>query len=270
MQGWISLHRKIQENDLWKEPRVFSRAEAWIDILMEVQHDEKQSETMIKNVIITCDRGQSIKSIQTWAERWTWSVSMTRRFLHLLKREKMVLIENLRKTTRLTVCNYTTYQQKRISNESHLNLKRISLESHLNTDNNVNNENNGNNGKLYTLQQVKDSGYLIGFRDPECLAFHTHYNAQGWLLGNGLPIADLSSAMTKWRNNGYKFPDAPKPKVNPDEQSMRQWEERFGDFIRTGEISHISQDQANNLKNPKFRAWAEIQRPELKGVVCHL
>ena len=145
--GWISLHRKIQDNKLWREPRVFSKAEAWIDILMEVQHGEKQSSIMIKNTTITCDRGQSIKSIQTWAERWTWRISKTRRFLHLLKREKMVVIENLRKTTRLSVCNYSTYQQKRISHESHMNLKRISHESHMNTDNKVNNENNENNGK---------------------------------------------------------------------------------------------------------------------------
>lgn len=270
MQGWISLHRKIQEHKLWKEPRVFSRAEAWIDILMEVQHKEEQDEIVIKNTTITCARGQSIKSIQTWAERWTWSVSSVRRFLQWLKREEMITIENLRKTTRLSVCKYETYQKKRISVESQLNLKRISLESHLNTDNNGNNENNENNGSGYTLQDVKDAGCLVGFRDPECLAFHTHYKAQGWLLGNGLPIADLSSAMTKWRNNGYKFPDKPTPKAeeSPDAQFLRQCEERDGEFIRTGDISKILNLVGDKLQNPQYRAWANSQRAELREVEC--
>ena len=264
MQGWISLHRKIQDNKLWKEPRVFSKAEAWIDILMEVQHSEKQKEIMIKNMTITCGRGQSIKSIQTWAERWTWTRSAVQRFLQWLKREEMVTLENLRKTTRLTVCKYETYQEKRIALESHLNRKRIALESHLNTDNNVNNENNENNSAFFSLNDVTVAGILIGFRDPECLAFFTHYNAQGWKLGNGLPIVNLKSAMTKWRNNGYKFPDKPEPKANPVNEMMRQWEQREGEFIRTGDIEHVSKELADKLKNPKYRAWAESQRPELK------
>ena len=145
MSGWISLHRKIQDNKLWKEPRVFSKAEAWIDILMEVQHSEKRNEIVIKNTTITCDRGQSIKSIQTWAERWTWSKSAVQRFLKWLKREKMITLENLKKTTRLSVCKYETYQKKRIASESQVNRKRIASESQVNTDNKVNNDNNDNN-----------------------------------------------------------------------------------------------------------------------------
>ena len=268
MQGWISLHRKFQDNPLWKESRTFSKAEAWIDILMEVRHDEKQDKIMIKNTLITCGRGQSIKSIQTWAERWNWSVSAVRRFMHFLKREGMVTIENLRKTTRLTVCNYSTYQQRRISSESQVNLKRISLESQLNTDNNVNNENNDNNSASYTLQDVRDAGCLIGFRDPENKAFFNHYNAQGWLLGNGLPIADLTSAMTKWRNNGYKFPDQPKPPEDKTEQQHKQWYAQCGVWLKNATkedlIAHGRIMQ--RLKEPSFRIWAEEQNVIVKEI----
>lgn len=146
-QGWISLHRKIQDNILWKDGRVFSRAEAWIDILMEVQHDKKKSKTMIGNVIIECGRGQSIKSISTWADRWKWSRSAIQRYFVFLKRHTMITTENLTKTIRITVCNYDTYQNKRIDVESDLNRTRIEPESMLDTDNNVKNANNDKNEK---------------------------------------------------------------------------------------------------------------------------
>lgn len=268
MQGWISLHRKIQDSFLWKDGRVFSKAEAWIDILMEVQHDHKQSKIMIKNTLITCDRGQSVKSLTTWADRWNWSKSAVRRFLELLKTEGMIRTESVTKSTRLSVCNYNTYQQRRTADEPQMNRKRNASEPQVAPDNNVNNGNNDNNGKLYTLQQVKDSGYLIGFRDPECLAFFTHYDAQGWVLGNRLPIANLSSAMSKWRNNGYKFPDAPKPAPDPTEVKHKQWHAQCGLWLRgaTKEELESHGDFRQRLKEALFRTWAESINPQVRSM----
>ena len=205
MEGWIKLHRKLQDNFIWKDGRVFSKAEAWIDILMEAQHDEKQFKTMIKNTVITCNRGQSIKSIQTWADRWTWNKSAVQRFLKLLKREKMITLENLKKTTRLTVCNYKTYQKKRIASESQTNRKRIASESQVNTDNNVNNENNGNNDNNYTVQQVENEFFKQGLTDNDAEKFFNHYKSQGWKKGNNLPITDLTAQVTNWRLNPKQY-----------------------------------------------------------------
>ena len=41
-KGWISIDRKIQEHYFWKEKRVFSKLEAWLDILLNVNHKEKK------------------------------------------------------------------------------------------------------------------------------------------------------------------------------------------------------------------------------------
>lgn len=124
MQGWILLHRKFLSNFLWTENRTYSKAEAWIDILFQVRFHEDQHKAMIKGALIACDRGQSLNSLDTWASRWNWSKSATRRFLLLLKREGMILIENVKKTTRLTVCNYETYQTLRIADEPQVKRKR--------------------------------------------------------------------------------------------------------------------------------------------------
>ncbi len=48
-KGWISMHRKMQEHWLWDEKRTFSNLEAWIDILLTVNHTEKK--VLIGNVI---------------------------------------------------------------------------------------------------------------------------------------------------------------------------------------------------------------------------
>lgn len=219
--GWIALHRKIQNNVLWKDGRKFSRFKAWLDILMEARHDEKQDRVMIENTIITCDRGQSIKSIETWALRWKWSRSAVHRFLTFLKRDGMITTENLVKTIRITVCKYNTYQMERNGSETEVKRERNGSETEVNTDNNVNNENNDNNDIAYTPQQVSDAGFLIGFSDEQCKIYFDHYNAQGWLLGGGLPITDLSSAMTRWRNNSYKF-EAKKRKKTDKPREFKQ------------------------------------------------
>ena len=36
-QGWISLHRKIRDHWVWKDP---IKLKWWIDILMEVNHSD--------------------------------------------------------------------------------------------------------------------------------------------------------------------------------------------------------------------------------------
>ena len=41
-EGWIKLHRKIWENKYWLEPRRFSKAEAWIDIMLLASHKEHE------------------------------------------------------------------------------------------------------------------------------------------------------------------------------------------------------------------------------------
>ncbi len=148
MDGWILLHRKFLSNFLWTENRTFSKAEAWIDILFQVRFLEEQDKVMIKNALITCDRGQSLNSLDTWATRWNWTKSATRRFLHLLKGDKMILIENVKKTTRLTVCNYETYQLPRIAVETQVKRKRNAGETQVKPEERkVKNETNENNDK---------------------------------------------------------------------------------------------------------------------------
>lgn len=147
-QGWISIHRKVKDNFLFKQRRSFSNFEAWIDILLNVNH--KEQKVLIKGSLFTVNRGQSINSKMTWSKRWGWNRSKTNRFLTLLQNEGMIDLKSNNITTILTVCKYETYQDGRTSDEHQTNIKRTSDEHQTNTnnnDNNINNDNNDNNKK---------------------------------------------------------------------------------------------------------------------------
>ena len=146
--GWISIHRKITGNWIW-EGKPFSYGQAWIDILLECNHSERKH--LIKKKLITTKRGQSSNSLQTWANRWGWSVSATRHFLDLLKIDGMCDTHNAQVTTVLTVCNYDTYQNKPHAQGTHDTSHKARTKipqgtqgihkQQLDNDNNVNNVN---------------------------------------------------------------------------------------------------------------------------------
>jgi len=124
MAGWIKLHRKFLEHWLYtKEKRPFTFREAWLDLLLNVNY--KEEKVNLGYEIFECKPGQSLYSMQTWASRWRWSPSKVRRFLNLLKKDEMVLLENVQKSTRITIINWESYQDERISSESQVNFDRI-------------------------------------------------------------------------------------------------------------------------------------------------
>lgn len=139
-RGWIKLWRKFQENPLWREHRTFSKAEAWIDILMEVQSAKEDREIIIGNKVFIQHRGESLRSLDSWARRWKWTKSKTRRVLMLFQRSNQIRIANETQTIRLTVCNFDLYNDMRNANETQMKRKRNASETHSTPNNNDNNE----------------------------------------------------------------------------------------------------------------------------------
>lgn len=88
LEGWISLHRKIRENWLWRLKEPFDKRSAWIDLLLSVNH----SHTKIKfdNGFIDIEPGQMITSIKKLADKWMWSRHKVSDFLNKLEKERDV------------------------------------------------------------------------------------------------------------------------------------------------------------------------------------
>jgi len=145
--GWISIYRSIRKHWIWEDA---IKLKWWIDILIEVNHSEQK--VNIGYDLFDCNRGQSVKSLQNWALHFNVSKDTVRNFFTLLKKDNMIEVENLKKTTRITILNYDTYQanlhakqtpSKRIPYAKQTPSKRdLATNNNVNNDNNVKNENN--------------------------------------------------------------------------------------------------------------------------------
>ena len=109
MTGWIRLYRDIQGHWIWENSAYLK---AWINILLTVNFEDKK--VLIEGELIECKRGQSVLSLNSWAKCFGkgWTMQRVRTFFELLKQDQMIVTEGLRKTTRLTVCNYDIYQNE--------------------------------------------------------------------------------------------------------------------------------------------------------------
>ncbi len=224
-QGWITLHRKLREHWLWKESKPFSKLDAWIDILLDCNHEDKK--VNIGNELFVCKRGQSFKSQLTWAKRWGWSRGAVQRFFKLLESDSMVELETNNKTSILTVSNYNTYQDVRASNEHQMSIKRAPDEHQMSTNNNDNNVNNDNKDTLHPSDgneagknifiedsvELRMSKYLYSLitkRNPK----HKEPNFQSWAkhidlllrvderdLKEAVKVLEFSQTDSFWQNN---------------------------------------------------------------------
>jgi hypothetical protein len=103
--AWIKIDRQITDHWIWSDP---IKLKWWLDIIMFVNFEDKK--VLIGNELYDCKRGQSMLSLKSWGERWNVSKDTVRNFFYLLERDHMIAHENCTKTTRITVCNYDTYQ----------------------------------------------------------------------------------------------------------------------------------------------------------------
>ena len=160
MSGWIKVHRKVQDHWMFKEQREFSRFEAWLDILLCANHSEQK--VIIQGTVYIVKQGESLHSLETWAKRWNWSKTKVRRFFDTLTKELMIVTTNETKTTRLTICNYASYQVERNVDETQKGRRKNASETQTAPNKNEENEDNVNNIPtmeefiVYGLEQMPD------------------------------------------------------------------------------------------------------------------
>ena len=86
--GFIKLHRQITENDLFKEPRKFSKFEAWLYILLEAKYQEETETHYGIEVVIPA--GSFATSCPQLAKAWGWDKKAVIKFLDYLTQESMI------------------------------------------------------------------------------------------------------------------------------------------------------------------------------------
>lgn len=125
-EGFIVLSRGIFSHWVHDNSEYFR---AWVDMIAFANFSDKT--TVIDGELIECKRGQSVHSVKKWAEIFgkNWTEQKVRTFFKLLIKDEMISVEGLRKTTRVTILKYDTYNGcQRADNEQITNRQRTDNE----------------------------------------------------------------------------------------------------------------------------------------------
>lgn len=108
-EGWIKLHRRILETDIWQDKEPFDRRSAWVDLLMMASYTDRT--VWIGATLVEVERGSLITSQEKLATRWQWSRKKVSNYLKNLEKLHMITvgIKNHRWTC-INVVKYGLYQ----------------------------------------------------------------------------------------------------------------------------------------------------------------
>ena len=170
-EGYILLNRKIFSHWVHDNSEYFR---AWIDLIAFSNFVDKIA--VIEGESIPCKRGQSIHSVKKWAKIFgdNWSEQKVRTFFKLLQKENMIIVEGLRKTTRVTIVNYDTYNSRqRTDNEQTTNRQRTDNEQITTTE-------LKKLKKPTELTELVKSNTLSEKSAVSCLSFDQFYSLYGY------------------------------------------------------------------------------------------
>lgn len=219
--GWIKIYRKIRCNWIWQNPEYLK---AWIDLLLMVNHEEKQ--IYFNGHVITIGKGQKLTSLAKLADRWKWTRNRVDRFLRLLDEAEMVTANRTPNGTLLTVEKYGFYQTSWDSYEatdgaSHEATGEATGEAQ--TRMNKNDKEVKNIGRKRppfirpTLDEVmaycEERGNDV---DPE--RFFDYYEARGWELTKGRKMKDWKATVRTWEKNSKKWNKEKHPDNHPGQR----------------------------------------------------
>jgi len=192
--GWIKIFRSIRSHWIWKDPVKF---QWWIDILLEVNHTRKT--VAIGYKLFDCEKGECLLSLKNWAERWNVSKTVVNNFLKMLENDSMIITKNETVTTRITICNYDTYQQIQNGNETQQKRNRNATETQQSTTKELKNDKN----------EKKKNKYIPGFIEFRDYALENQKNTDlhklelkykswveaGWKTGKDKDIKNWKSTL---------------------------------------------------------------------------
>lgn len=196
MDGWIKLHRSIQEHWVWKD-FPYSEGQAWIDLLLLANHEDRK--IPYKGEIIICERGTVNRSISSLANRWRWGRKKATNFLHLLETDGMISLKCTTNRTTITIENYGLYQDLGTTKGTTSDTTR---EQRGNTNKKDKNDKNilpkGNIGNFVppTLDDVKEYCQERGNK-VDCQRWYDFYSSKGWMIGKN-KMKDWKAAVRTW------------------------------------------------------------------------
>ncbi len=108
--GYVKLSRKAYAEDpFWNEKRVYSRWEAWEDIIQQAAY--RSWNRIVDDDIVILDRGEFCASLRYMAARWGWSMKKVRGFVQKLEgMDRIRAQQRAHCGTVYVLVNYDRYQ----------------------------------------------------------------------------------------------------------------------------------------------------------------
>jgi len=196
-KGYIKAFRSIENHWISSNSYYFH---AFIKMIMRVNYINDS--TIIEGEFIECKRGQAIFSLDTWSDifnyklskRW-WTKQKVRTFFSLLVRDKMICTEGLRKTTRVTICNYDSYQ----NNQHGENTEKTRRKHSKNTEKTPSKERKEFKKEIYIPEFLEFKEYALSKKpniDIEHLKLkYDAWVSNDWKNGNNKKILNWKSAL---------------------------------------------------------------------------
>jgi hypothetical protein len=105
-KGFIPVKRTLFEHFLFKERRVFSRFEAWLDLIQLASFTDGQTE-IINGKALVRNRGEIIASMRWLSTRWSWkSLHKVIDFIELLRSHEMVVVDKENGISKIRLVNF--------------------------------------------------------------------------------------------------------------------------------------------------------------------
>jgi len=226
--GWIKLDRKLLDNKVWKGD-VFSRGQAWVDLLLTAAFDEQKDFTGAHLTVVP--RGCVRTSIRDLADRWGWGKKKVCNFLSVLEEDHMVVRNGDTKGTLLTIVNYDKFQlcgdtegdteETRRRHEGDTGRKKDREEAE--KEEKKQKKNKGEEEKKESIQEGKEIKNIYnppnkfppsvqdvadyvrekGYKDVSPEYFVDFYESKGWMVGKNR-MKDWKAAVRGWHSRNGK------------------------------------------------------------------
>ena len=186
MSGWIKIHRKLKDHWIWSDPIKF---QWWLIMLLEVNH--KSNKINLGFTIFEIKRGQSAKSLRTWADLFNSNTKTVAMFFSMLESDRMITKEIIGKgkqsTTLINISNYECYQgaeetQEKRERDTNKNVKNEKKEVFIPP---VLND---------VLVYFDENGYS---KEAATKAFN-YYTNLGWKNSKGNQVINWKNTMQNW------------------------------------------------------------------------
>ena len=209
MEGWIKLHRKLQENALWTcEP--FTRGQAWVDLILLANH--KYGYFYKRGVKIEVQRGQVGVSEVGLSKRWSWSRSKVRKFLNDLEKEQQIIQQKSNVTQLITLVKYDEYQEKEQQTEQQKNSRKTAEEQQKDTNKNDKKVKQCKEEILKSKQldfKTEVEGFAERYSSEMLTGFYVYWSEQNQaktkMRKEMQQTWDTARRLVTWKNNQSKY-----------------------------------------------------------------